>query len=130
MAHDQVYGLLGLCSSEEASGSPIRYDLDAEEICGISIETHACIYTGGEFLGICTPAQRPSIFRNVVDVLPARVQLAQVFNAPGSTTCRVIGPELDAFQQYWLKPAGAGGNTPFPGLARTWAGIRGAWLRI
>ncbi|KAH6991469.1 heterokaryon incompatibility protein-domain-containing protein [Ilyonectria sp. MPI-CAGE-AT-0026] len=51
MAHDQVYGLLGLCSLEEAS----------EEIFRISVETHARLYNSLEFLGLCTPAQRDHI---------------------------------------------------------------------
>ncbi|PKK50211.1 hypothetical protein CI102_4318 [Trichoderma harzianum] len=31
LAHDQVYSLLGLCSSKEVAGNPIRYDLEPEE---------------------------------------------------------------------------------------------------
>lgn len=58
MAHDQIYGLLGLCSPEEASGNPIRYDLEPEEVFKVSIKTHTHLYNDLEFLGLCTPTQR------------------------------------------------------------------------
>ncbi|CAM1500658.1 Fc.00g098200.m01.CDS01 [Cosmosporella sp. VM-42] len=61
MAHDQVYGLLGLCSLEEASRNPIRYDLRPEEIYRTSTESHARLHNDLEFLGLCTSAQRDEI---------------------------------------------------------------------
>lgn len=58
VAHDQIYGLLGLCSPEEAGGNPIRYDLEAHEVYKTAVETHARLYNDLEFLGLCTPVQR------------------------------------------------------------------------
>ncbi|OAQ61519.2 heterokaryon incompatibility protein (HET) domain-containing protein [Pochonia chlamydosporia 170] len=56
--HDQVYGLLGLCSPEEAASNPIRYDLGPQEIFRTCVEQHARLYNNLDFLGLCTPAQR------------------------------------------------------------------------
>ncbi|KAI0432787.1 heterokaryon incompatibility protein-domain-containing protein [Xylaria sp. FL1042] len=40
LPHDKVYGLLGFCSLEEATGNPIRYDLEPEEAYRTSVVTH------------------------------------------------------------------------------------------
>lgn len=61
LAHDQVYSLLGLCSSEEVAGNPIRYDLEPEEVYKTFAPTHARLYNNLEFLGLCTAAQRDSV---------------------------------------------------------------------
>ncbi|EQL03971.1 Heterokaryon incompatibility [Ophiocordyceps sinensis CO18] len=61
LAHDQVYGLLGLCSLQEASGNPIRYHVDAEEVYRSSVESHARIHNDLDFLGLCTPVQRDEL---------------------------------------------------------------------
>lgn len=58
IAHDQIYGLLGLCSPKEADWNPIRYDLEPHEAYKIYVETHVRLYNDIEFLGLCTPAQR------------------------------------------------------------------------
>ncbi|KAH6973909.1 heterokaryon incompatibility protein-domain-containing protein [Ilyonectria destructans] len=84
MAHDQVYGLLGLCSLEEASGNPIRYDLEPEEIFRISVETHAPSHMPHR------PSRGPSWVPNWHSTHLRRclglhgVDHDGIFNAPGS----------------------------------------------
>lgn len=58
LAHDQVYGLLGLCNSEEASLIPIRYDWKPEDLYKSCAITHVQLHQDIEFLALCTPAQR------------------------------------------------------------------------
>lgn len=57
----EIYSLLGLCSSEEVAGNPIRYDLEPEEVHKTFVATHARLYNNLEFLGRCTAAQRDSV---------------------------------------------------------------------
>lgn len=96
IAHDKVYGLLGLCSVEEASGNPVRYDLEAHEAFRKSVETHARLYNDLEFLGLCTPVQRDQRPLRIPSWVPNwhsaqirrclgsnRVDHVAVFNAPG-----------------------------------------------
>ncbi|KAI3319703.1 heterokaryon incompatibility protein-domain-containing protein [Xylariaceae sp. AK1471] len=50
LAHDKIYGLLGFCSSEEAAGNPIRYDLEQEETYKMFVMTHIDMHHDLEFL--------------------------------------------------------------------------------
>ncbi|RYC53650.1 hypothetical protein CHU98_g12559, partial [Xylaria longipes] len=71
LPHDKIYGLLGLCSLEEAAGNPIRYDLEPEAYKTF-IVTHTNLHQNLDFLGLCTPIQRDNV----------RV------NTPGGQQCR------------------------------------------
>jgi hypothetical protein len=72
LAHDQIYSLLGLCSSEEVAGNPIRYDLEPEEVYKTFVTSHAQLHTNLEFLGLCTPAQRDALCSASLDKLISR----------------------------------------------------------
>ncbi|KAL7916586.1 heterokaryon incompatibility domain-containing protein [Trichoderma velutinum] len=72
LAHDQIYSLLGLCSSEEVAGNPIRYDLEPEEAYKTFAATHARLHYNLEFLGLCTAAQRDFVYSGSVDMLVSR----------------------------------------------------------
>ncbi|KAL6819867.1 heterokaryon incompatibility domain-containing protein [Trichoderma camerunense] len=72
LTHDQVYSLLGLCSSEEVAGNPIQYDLQPEELYKTFVATHARLYNNLEFLGLCTAAQRDSVCSGSVYKLISR----------------------------------------------------------
>ncbi|KAL6690602.1 heterokaryon incompatibility domain-containing protein [Trichoderma pleuroticola] len=72
LAHDQVYSLLGLCSSEEVAGNPIRYDLEPEEVYKTFAATHTRLYSNLEFLGLCTAAQRDSVCSGSLDKFASR----------------------------------------------------------
>ncbi|KAI1736379.1 heterokaryon incompatibility protein-domain-containing protein [Xylaria scruposa] len=61
LPHDKIYGLLGFCSSEEAAGNPIRYDLKPEEVYKTFVITHTKIHQDLDFLGLCTPVQRDTV---------------------------------------------------------------------
>lgn len=45
LAYDKIYEFLGFCSSEEASGNPIRYDLVPEEVYETFVVTHTKLLT-------------------------------------------------------------------------------------
>ncbi|KAI8946130.1 hypothetical protein F4801DRAFT_593609 [Xylaria longipes] len=49
LPHDKIYGLLGLCSLEEAAGNPIRYDLEPEAYKTF-IVTHTNLHQNLDFL--------------------------------------------------------------------------------
>ncbi|KAJ4865447.1 heterokaryon incompatibility protein (HET) domain-containing protein [Trichoderma breve] len=68
-----VYSLLGLCSSEEVAGNPIRYDLEPEEVYKTFVATHARLYNNLEFLGLCTAAQRDSVCSGSMDKSVSRL---------------------------------------------------------
>ncbi|KAH8891665.1 hypothetical protein GQ53DRAFT_865564 [Thozetella sp. PMI_491] len=72
LAHDQIYSLLGLCSSEEVASNPIRYDLEPEEVYKTFVVSHAQLHTNLEFLGLCTPAQRDTLCSGSLEKLISR----------------------------------------------------------
>ncbi|KAL1872306.1 hypothetical protein VTK73DRAFT_1616 [Phialemonium thermophilum] len=72
LAHDRIYSLLGLCSSEEATSNPIRYDLEPEEVYKTFVASHARLYNNLDFLGLCTPAQRGTMCSGPLDKLMSR----------------------------------------------------------
>ncbi|KAH6950038.1 heterokaryon incompatibility protein-domain-containing protein [Fusarium avenaceum] len=43
-AHDQIYSLLGICNRQEAAATPVRYDLEPEEVYKLSAMLHANIH--------------------------------------------------------------------------------------
>ncbi|KAI3335352.1 hypothetical protein F4824DRAFT_489586 [Ustulina deusta] len=47
---DKIYALLGFCSLEEATGNPIRYNLEPEEAYKTFVVTHAKLHQDLEFL--------------------------------------------------------------------------------
>lgn len=61
LAHDQVYALLGLCSSEEVRGNSVRYDLEPEDVYQNSTISHIAIHGDSEFLALCTLVQRDTV---------------------------------------------------------------------
>src|SRR5206468_2375750 len=61
---DKIYALLGLCSSEEAAGNPIHYNLEPEEAYKTFIVTHVKLHQDLEFLGLCTPVQWDTVCRD------------------------------------------------------------------
>jgi len=72
LAHDQIYSLLGLCSSEEAAANPIRYDLEPEEVYKTFAASHARLHGNLEFLSLCTPGQRDTLYSGPLEKLMPR----------------------------------------------------------
>ncbi|KAL7765262.1 hypothetical protein ACKLNR_003178 [Fusarium oxysporum f. sp. zingiberi] len=61
-AHDQIYSLLGVCNRQEAAANSVRYDLEPEEVYKRSAILHANIHGNLDFLGLCAPEQRDTLF--------------------------------------------------------------------
>ncbi|KAI1131001.1 heterokaryon incompatibility protein-domain-containing protein [Nemania abortiva] len=106
---DKIYALLGLCSSEETAGNPIRYDVEPEEVYKTFVVTHAELHQDLEFLALCAPIQRDAICRDKLGHQQYRHFSAPswVPNWDSNSLCRCLGLSHLSYDEKYFGASGA-----------------------